>query len=690
MKLTTLAWLIAAAFAAIVTGCAFPPLFGEPALREARALVDKGEGEKALDLLQQAMRDNPDNLAYKNEYYKQRDLWVARWLAQADALLVGGRFDLASALYRRVQKYDAASSRARAGLEQIEAETRHRTAIGNAEKLLRENKFRDAEDALRPVLVENPNNRDARRVQRLIEEKTMKPAIAAPRLTPSALKPLTLELRDVPLRTIFDVISRAIGVSFVFDKDVRTDQRTGLAIQDTPAEDVIRLLLTTNQLEMKIVNERTLIIFPNTPQKLREYQELVVRSFYLANADVRQTANMIRTLVKTRDIFVDEKLNLLIIKDTPSAVRLAERLVAAQDLAEPEVMLEVEVLEVGITKLLELGIRWPDALAVSLLGTPSGTALTPGGGTTPGTMRLSEWNNLNSDVVQLTFTNPLFLINLRQNDGSTVVLANPRIRVKNKGKARVHIGDRVPVITTTAAATGGFVSESVTYLDVGLKLEVEPLVHLEDEVAMNVGLEVSNIVREVRSTTSTTGTGTLTYQIGTRNATTALRLRDGETQVLAGLISDADRRTAARVPGVGEFPVLGRLFSSTRDESARSEIVLLITPRLVRTLVRPDARTLEFAAGTEASTGVGMGGAIPSIAPPPVPPRPIAPPPPPGVPTPPGAPGAPGSPSILMPQQGFPTPASPSGATTPPVPLQPTPTPPPGTVVPFGGVQQPR
>jgi general secretion pathway protein D len=156
----------------------------------------------------------------------------------------------------------------------------------------------------------------------------------------------------------------------------------------------------------------------------------------------------------------------------------------------------------------------------------------------------------------------------------------------------------VPVITTTAAATGGFISESVTYLDVGLKLEVEPQIFLEDEVGIKVGLEVSNIVKEVKSTSNT-----LTYQIGTRNATTNLRLRDGETQVLAGLISDEDRRTADRVPGLGDLPVAGRLFSNTSETTNRSEIVLLITPRLQRTLARPEAGSVEFAAGTEASTG---------------------------------------------------------------------------------------
>jgi general secretion pathway protein D len=423
------------------------------------------------------------------------------------------------------------------------------------------------------------------------------------------------------------------------------------------------MVLLTNQLEQKVLNENTVFVFPNTPQKLREYQELVVKGFYLANADVKQTANMIRTLVKTRDIFIDEKINLLVIKDTPAAIRLAERLIAAQDLAESEVMLEVEVLEVATNRLLELGIRWPDSLGIGV----QGAAGVPGG------ITLREWRTGGSDLVQLTFSNPLFLFSLKQQDGVTNVLANPRIRVKNKEKARVHIGDRVPVITTTAAATGGFVSESVTYLDVGLKLEVEPVISLDDEVSIKVGLEVSNIVREVRGT----GSNSLTYQIGTRNAATNLRLRDGETQVLAGLINDDERRTADRVPGLGELPVAGRLFSHTRDASNRTEIVLLITPRLMRTVARPDPTALEFPAGTEASSAVRFGVTpippLPSFTPTPPSPPPAAPTPaqPPGAPpaTPPGTPPAA-------------TPGAAPPATVPQAPGAPI-------MIPFGGPQPP-
>src|SRR6185295_8988906 len=194
----------------------------------------------------------------------------------------------------------------------------------------------------------------------------------------------------------------------------------------------------------------------------------------------------------------------------------------------------------------------------------------------------------------------LFLLSLRQEDGSTNLLANPRIRVKNREKASIHIGDRVPVLTTTAAAAGTFVSQSVNYLDVGLKLEVEPLIYLDDDVGIKVGLEVSNITNTIQSPNG----GALTYQIGTRTANTVLRMRDGETQILGGLINDEDRRNASRVPGLGDLPVLGRLFSSHSHNTAKTEVTLLITPHIVRTLARPDARTVEFSAGTEPPLGV--------------------------------------------------------------------------------------
>jgi general secretion pathway protein D len=584
--------------------------------------------EPTLEALAKAAKERPGDVAVRNEYFRARELAVTQWLAEADARRQARQYDAAAELYRRVERHDPGNSRAADGLAAGIAEQRQQQVVAEVEKLMQAERYAEAQEALRPVLAENPRRADARRLQRLIEERTIKAAL--PRLR--AAKPMSLDLRDVPVRSVFDVIGRTAGLNFVFDRDVRADQRTSVTVRDLAVEDLVRLVLSTNQLDQKVINETTVLVYPNNAQKQREYQELVVKVFYVGNADAKQTANMLRLLLKMRDVFVDDKLGMVVIKDTPAMVRLAERLIAAQDLADPEVMLEVEVLEVGSNRLLELGLRFPDSLAVGVAGA---------GG--PGTLTLREWRTGGSDLVQFSFSNPLFLFLLRQQDGATKVLANPRIRVKNKEKARIHIGDRVPVITTTAAATGGFVSESVSYLDVGLKLEVEPLIYLEDEVGIKVGLEVSNIAREVRGASS----NTLTYQIGTRNANTVLRLRDGETQILAGLISDEDRRSASRVPGLGDLPVLGRLFSQTRDATSRTEIVLLITPRVVRTLARPEVRAVEFAAGTEASGGAGT---FVGAAPPP--PQ----------------------------QQPAPTPQ----------PAQPSQTPAAPTMVPFGGVQQPR
>jgi general secretion pathway protein D len=567
----------------IANGCATP----NPAFMEGRSLIESGNIEQGLSRVEDATRAEPANQEYRAYYYRQRDLAIQRYLALAETARGSNALDAAEQAYKQALALDPANARAAAGMESLQLERRHRALLKEGEELLKQGNVDAAHAKAREILAENSAQRDAQALLRRIEQATMKNASATPQLGAALRKPITLEFRDAPLRSVFELISKHTGLNFIFDRDVKPDVRATVFVKNTTIEDVIRFVLVTNQLDHKVLNETTLLIYPNTPNKARDYKELVVKSFYLANADVKHTANMIKSLVKTKDIYVDEKLNLLVIRDTPEAIRIAERLVANQDLAEPEVMLEVEVLEVGTTLLSELGIRWPDQISASLVGAAG----------TPGTITLPEWQNRNSSLVRLSVTDPFLIVNLKNQNGRTNILANPRIRVKNREKAKVHIGDKVPVITTTATGTG-FVSESVNYLDVGLKLEVEPNVFLEDEVGIKVGLEVSNIVREI-----TSKSGTLTYQVGTRNAATTLRLRDGETQVLAGLISDEDRRNAAKVPLLGDLPVIGRLFTNNNDTANKTEIVLLITPRVVRNLRRPGLHLEEFPSGTEGAVG---------------------------------------------------------------------------------------
>jgi general secretion pathway protein D len=632
--------------AIVLAACLLLAACSHNPVSDAQDLLAQGRDEEGLTLLENATKDKPDNHPYRMEYYRQRTVLSSRWLTQADVMRADQQYTFAEALYQRVLRFDPANMRAKTGLSQIDADKRHQAIIASAEKLFKEEKYGQAQDMLAPVLAENPSQRNALRLQRAIDDKT-RPAAPLRQLRSSITKPVTLDLKDVPLRTVFDVLGRAANLNFLFDKDVRADQRTSVVMRDAQVDDIIRLILATNQLDQRVLNESTALIYPNTPQKQRDYQDLVVKSFFLVNADAKQLANLIRTIVKTRDIYVDEKLNILTIKDTPHAIRLAEKLVTSHDLAEPEVLLEIEVLEVSDTRLLDLGMRYPTSVAWSLVGgattsstssdaTVTGTTTTTTSATgTPGSISLPEWLNRNAGLVRLSVTDPLFVLNLQQQDTNTNLLANPRVRIKNREKAKIHIGDRVPVFTTTSAVSGGFVSQSINYLDVGLKVEIEPLIYLNDDVGIKIGLEVSSI-----ASTITAKDGTQAYQIGTRNAATVLRLRDGETQILAGLISDEDRRTANKVPGLGDLPVLGHLFGEHNTNRVKTEIMLLITPRLVRNIDRPESKYTEFSAGTETSAGGGpLGGSFAPGNPIPLPQSPV--PPPGSAPEPPSFPGAP-------------------------------------------------
>ncbi|HEX7888786.1 MAG TPA: secretin N-terminal domain-containing protein [Ramlibacter sp.] len=589
------------ACALLLAGCA-----GEMAFRRGQGLIEEGKVGEGIAELERATKEAPSDVRFRSAYYRQRELQVNQILAQADLLRGNGRFEAAEDGYQRALEIAPDSQRATAGLEATRMAKAHALQVERAEALLDKGDADGALAALRGVLVENPRHPGARQVQRRAEEKKSADGGMSPVLRSSLKQPVTIELRDASLKAVLEILSRTANINFIVDRDVRTDVKTTVFVKNASVEDVLQFVLVVNQLEKKVLSENSVLIFPNTPAKSKDYLELTMRTFYLSNADVKQTAAMIKALVKTKDVYVDDKLNMLVVRDTPDAVRTIERLIALQDKPEPEVTLAVEVLEVSSARLQEIGIRYPGQASFSVAGA----------GGIPGQLTLPEFRNRNSDMVTMNVTDPLLVLNLRAQDGGSKLLANPRIRVKNREKAKIHIGDRVPVITSTSTSTG-FVSETVNYLDVGLKLDVEPNVFLEGDVGIRMGLEVSNIVNEIASKT-----GSLTYRVGTRNASTTLRLRDGETQILAGLISDEERNSADKVPGLGDLPMLGRLFSSHKDTKNRTEIVLLVTPYIVRNIDAPAAAAAEFPSGTESNIGAVplqlRAGARPPVVAPPV------------------------------------------------------------------------
>lgn len=416
-------------------------------------------------------------------------------------------------------------------------------------------------------------------------------------------KKVTLQFRDAPVRSLFDAIGKTSGLNIVIDRDVQPDLRTSIYLKDTTVRNALEKIVLTTRLGWRSMDDNTLLIYPDEPAKQADYQGLVVRGFHLANADVKLVANSLKTVLKFKDVIVDEKLNMIVVRDTPQALAMAEKLIALHDVAEPEVMLEVAIIEVSKGKLENLGIAWPTSLSLSPLArTNTGTSTTTTTATSttttqsPANLTLRDLYNLTPAGLQLDLGGGGVTINANASDSDVNILANPRIRAKNKEKAKILIGERVPNISATATSNG-VVSQNITYVDVGLKLDVEPQIYPGNEIGLKIALEVSSI----NSTVENKANGTVAYRIGTRNASTVLRLKDGENQILAGLIQDSDRKSATKVPILGDIPILGRLFRSDGSDKSKTELVLSITPHLVRGIPKPTAEAESFDAGTATS-----------------------------------------------------------------------------------------
>jgi len=583
-------WLCAAL---LLTACV-----SDQAFREAREMIAGGQVDAGMTRLQALVAAHPENPEYRTYLLRQQEIRSGRLVTEGQTALVNEDLNGAEKAFRQALMIDRNQPRALNGLRQVDEARRHLALVQRAETLAGQQP-EEALGVLRTVLSENPAQTAALRLKRQIEAERHQAQLTPPRLSAKMQKPVTLQFRDASISEVFQALGQVSGLSFVFDKDVPASKVTLFANQMS-VEDALQVLLTTSQLEKKVLGENAILIYPNNPAKKADYQENIVKTFFIGNADPKQTMNLIKTMVRTRDVFIDEKLGLVTVRDTLDNIRIVERLIAAQDLIEPEVLLDVEVLEVATTRLQSLGIQFPEQIALSprvltkLVPSDTGADLVYRAGTNT----LKELGGLNRNNIVATVSDPAVLINLKAQDGTANLLANPRIRVKNKEKAKIRIGDKVPVFTSTTAATG-VSSQSVQYLDVGLSLDVDPVIHPDGQVSMKLALEVSNIVKEIPVKDSNGATTAQAYQIGSRRAETALRLKDGETQVLAGLISQVERTTASRVPGVGELPVLGRLFSSQGDNAEKTEIVLLVTPRIVRRTEQPPISVTEFSAGSD-------------------------------------------------------------------------------------------
>jgi general secretion pathway protein D len=391
-------------------------------------------------------------------------------------------------------------------------------------------------------------------------------------------------------RAVFLTVGRFANVSMIFDSAFR-DQPLTIDLRNTTLADAMSALTASTHTFYRVTAPKTITIVPDTPAKRREYEESIVRTFYLSNADLKEVIDLLRVVVDIRQISPITATNAISIKDTPERIAAAAKLITAIDKARPEVVIDVELLEVDRTKLMDYGLQ----------------IASPGSNGISGSVDINRPNFTLADLQNLTAADvflagiPGIFYRLLKNDAATRVLANPQLRTAEGLSATARFGERVPVPITTFApiAAGGVNTQPITsfaYENIGVNIDITPRMHHDDDVTLALKVSLSSI--------SGTGFGGLPT-FGNREISTTIRLKDGETNMLAGLIRDDERTVLTGVPGLIDVPVIGRLFANTHKESTQTDIILTLTPHIVRVLDLQEADLRPFRLGRDSGVSAG-------------------------------------------------------------------------------------
>jgi len=390
---------------------------------------------------------------------------------------------------------------------------------------------------------------------------------------PAGMKlPDSLVFRDAGSRDVYSAIGKFTNLSVLFDPSFR-DQPMSIDLRGVSLEEALAAVSSTTRNFWRATSANTITVVPDTAAKRREYEEELVRTFYLSNADLKETIDMLRIVVDARRLSSITATNAITIKDTPERIAAAGKIIMAIDKARPEVIIDVELLEVNRTHMHEYGLQ---------IASPGSSPTGINGQVDTkqeGGISLRSLTNLTQADVLLTNL-PSLYYRLLKNDGATRILANPQLRTSEGIPAQARFGERVPVPVTTFApiAAGGVQTQPITsfnYEPIGVNIDITPRTHHDDAVTLTLKVELSAI--------SGTGFGGLPT-FGSRSINTVIRLKDGETNMLAGLIKDEERSSLASIPGLGDIPVIGRLFGYNKKETLETDIILTLTPRIVRVL----------------------------------------------------------------------------------------------------------
>ncbi len=451
------------------------------------------------------------------------------------------------------------------------------TFYQQAVDLDRAGKEDDAKNLLTQALDADPENDGARA---LLEKIKAQAPESTGGLVFSSREPVSLHFNHTDLKAAFDFIGRSFGINVLFDGELK-EQNVTLSVEDVTFEQALDLILHTTQTFSKPVGPNTILVADDTPDKHAQYDDLLIKDIQLNSVRASDMANFLKSVTDLKHLVVNDQLNTLTIRDTADKIKLAQEVIEANDRPPAEVLLDVEILEVDRSKAEQLGMDYGQSLQ---LGFPAQTSISG-----------LNANNIDNTLGQVNFTLPALTLNYFKQDVDAKTLAHPQIRTLDSKEAKIHIGDRVPLASANIQPTnGGVLQTTYTYSDIGVLLDILPVINLDRTVQVKLSLEVSSLGPNIGTS------GNPAYEILTRDADSTMLLHDGESAVLGGLIQDDDSKTHNYLPIIGDFPILGDYLAGNVDNSdSRTDIILTITPHIVRDWSFPHKELQEIYSGTQ-------------------------------------------------------------------------------------------
>jgi len=554
-------WGIIVLFAGISFAVAGCPK-GTSDFNQGRKAQDLHDYDAAFEYYQKALKTDPQNAEYKIKFDQAR--FDAAELHIQNGLKLRGRGDLENAAseFQKAASMDPSS---------VVAEQELRKTIE-----MIEDRKRAANAASEP----SPNN----------DEEDL--ASTPPQIKPLSRAPINLKMTN-DAKIVFDTIGKLAGITVIYDPDFPA-RRISVELNNVTLEQALDIVSIESKAFLTPVSENIILVIPDQPQKHRDYEEQFMRTFYLSNTaqlqDLTEIVTGLRQLLDLKRIQQLNAQNAIVIRATADQLALAGKFIEDIDKAKPEVIVQVEVLEARTDRMRDLGILPGQSASIAV--NPNSTTTNSNNGsnssnnTTPGTATLNQLTHLNQNDLVLTL--PSATANFLLTDSTTRVIQNPEVRSLEGQPAKLNIGDRVPVATGSfqagvgvgSTAGAGFVNPLVNtqfqYIDVGVNVEVTPRVHPNRDVSLKLQVEVSSVSNQV-----TIG-GIQQPIISQRKIAHEIRLREGESSLLAGLVTKSDTKQLNGWPGLAHVPILRYLFSDENKSSEDDEILIILTPHIVR------------------------------------------------------------------------------------------------------------